>query len=191
MVKIRNFLSAYRKVILSLICFCGLAFFSGCQQSIFTIHTYDGEHLSEDKLAKITKEKREQTGWEKLLSIYPCSIGIKTFDNKNPRDYQKGFMVFAETLMVLPGTHTYGITFAGPGSVQAGLIPGLIAGVAEEMKYGRLGTEFTFNSEAGHEYIIRFKEETKPWKGVVSVSYWVEDVNSGEILVGEKPSEPD
>lgn len=186
LVEIRCVPKVYRSIILSLICCCCLMILSGCGPSFYTVHAYDGDHLSENKLAKIIMEKRDRTGWDKLFSAHPSSISMAAFDNKNPEDYEEGY-VFLEELMVLPGTHTYGITFKGPHATQAGIIPALIAAGMEGMKYGPLGTELTFESDAGHEYIIRFKEEIEFWKGVVSVSYWVEDVNSGEVVVGERP----
>lgn len=193
MVKIRYFPSAHHKVILSFVCFTFLIIVSGCQTCTTTVHAYDGEFLLGDQTARVTYEERERTGWDKLLSTHPSLIVIVTVDNKNFRDYVEGCIHIPKEIFVLPGPHSFGIRFRGPGGAQAGLIPALIAESAFEMKYGPLGTELEFNTEAGHEYKIRFKEKTEPWKGITSVKYWVEDVDSGEIVFGEKPPdlEPD
>jgi hypothetical protein len=163
--------------------------FTGCQRQVTTkVHMYEGPQLLDDQVAKLTCENREQTFWEVLFTFYPSSIHIKTVDGKDYEDFGEGTVIPLE-VFVLPGPHTFGIKFSGPRSLQAGAIPALIAHSAYELKYGPLGTELEFDTKAGHEYSIRFKEKMEQWKGITSVAYWVEDVNTGEIVAGEKPPE--
>jgi hypothetical protein len=186
MIEIKHILPAvYRNCILTLTYFGCLLTFTGCH-AITSVHLYEGPHLPQNQIAKVTVEVREQTGLDKLMSSYPSSIQIKTVDGKKPEDFEKGYVVPRE-VFVLPGPHTFGIKFWGPHSTTSGAIPALIIYSAEEHKYGPFGTKLEFNTEAGHEYKIRFKEITKPWKGIVDVKYWVEDVNSGQVVLGEKP----
>lgn len=185
MVTIRNFFLAYRTVILSFVSIVFLVIVSGCQ-STTTVHAYDGEPLLKEQIARITWEEREETFWHKVTSSYPCFIVVIEVDGKHFRDYVEGCIHVPEEVFVLPGYHTFGTKFGGSGAMQSGLIPALIIKSIEEKKYGPLGCELEFDVEAGHEYIIRFKEEEKPWKGIVSVAYWVEDVGTGEVITSMK-----
>ena len=123
-----------------------------------------------------------------IFSCHPSSIQIATVDGREPKEFVEGLYVVLEAY-VLPGPHDLGIRFHGPGGTTSGAIPALIVGMAEKAKYGPLGKELHFEAEAGHEYKICFKEHTEPWKGIVSVDYWIEDVSTGAVVMGQKPSE--
>lgn len=177
-----------RSVILGLFCFCSLLLFSGCQRTN-TIHVYEGEHFLEEQLASVTCEQKKQRTLNEFFSPVPGAICIAKVDNKRPFDYVEGFLEVPYKLLVLPGSHTYGLRFNVPGAPQVGIIPALIAGAGQKMQYGKFGTELDFVAEVGHEYVVKFKDERGSWKGVVSVSYWVEDVDSGEVVYGDKPAQ--
>ncbi len=181
---------AGRNIISGLICFCFLIAFTGCKVTT-SAHIYDGPPLPGDKIAKITVEKREATGMDKFMSCSPSSIMVVDVDGKDPTKYGKeeGTVIPLE-VFVLPGLHTFGVKFYGPSCGTSGAIPALAVALAAEHKYGPLGTSLQFNTEAGREYKIRFKEIEKPWKGIVDVNYWVEDVNAGQVILGKVPPPP-
>ena len=190
MVNTKRLSAAVRNIISNLICFCFLFAFTGCKM-ITSVHIYDGPPLSVDKIAKITVEDRKATGMDKLMSCYPSPILVVAVDDKDTKKYAKeeGYVIPLE-VFVLPGLHTFGVKFYGPSCGTSGAIPALAVALAKEHKYGPLGTSLQFNTESGREYRIRFKEREKPWKGIVDVNYWVEDVNSGQVILGEIPPPP-
>lgn len=168
-----------------LMCFVFLFFLTGCQIAT-SVHLYEGDPLPKDQTARVEIELRERSTLDTIFSCNPSSIQIQHVDGLKPKDFVDGPMVAWE-VFVLPGPHTFGIKFRGPNATQAGAIPALIAMGAEELKYGPLGTEITFDAQAGHSYLIRFLEKTEPWKGIVAVAYWVEDINDQVPIMGEKP----
>lgn len=187
--KVKQFSLMYCNWLLILVCLFVLVVLGGCQiQTV--VHFYDEPVLSPEQLAKVVPERREQSTAEKIFSCYPSHINIETVDGKKPQDFVKGPVVVFEAY-VLPGAHDFGIRFRGPGGSTAGAIPALLVAGVEEMKYGPFGRELHFDAQAGHEYMIHFKETSKAWKGIVAVDYWIEDVNSGEVVMGEKPAEPE
>ncbi len=190
MFDIKHRSAIYRNNTLILLSFGCLLFLAGCRGMTTSIHVYDGPPLSQDKIGKVAVEEREQTFADKVFSTYPSYILIVAVDDKNPEDFGQGKIVVPEEVFVLPGPHTFGIKFSGPGGTTAGVIPALLVRAAQEYKYGPFGTALQFNTDAGREYKIHFNEKTEAWKGVVDVKYWVEDVNSGQIILGEKPPAP-
>ncbi len=177
----------YRNNVLILLFLDCLLFLAGCRGVTTSVHVYDGEALAGDKIAKVTVEQREQTFSDKIFSFYPSRIFIMAVDDKNLEDFGQGKTVVAKEVFVLPGPHTFGIKFSGPGGTPAGVIPALLVYAAKEYKYGPFGTALRFNTDAGRKYEIHFNEKTEAWKGIVDVKYWVEDVNSGQIILGVKP----
>jgi hypothetical protein len=171
----------------SLVMLGGLFLFSGCHGIVTNVHCYDGPKLAKENISKVVVEEKEpESCWDTRYSII-----FQAVDGNDPEHFG-GWPTVACEVYVLPGPHTFGIKFLGGGSSGAGgAIGGLMEGLAKDLKYGPLGAELKFDTEAGREYMVHFKETTKPWRGVVEVKYWVEDVNSGKIIVGEKPTEAD
>jgi hypothetical protein len=201
MIAIERIFAAFRKSIFNLAC-CGfLLILLGCQHT-YQVHVYQGPHLSEDKLAKVTLEVRKQTFFETFATGGPYTISFETIDYHDPKKYGEG-VVIPKDVYVLPGSHRFRIIFRGPGvysgggdtsgGAAAGLVVGAMVGLADVMReefiYDHFNTVLRFEAAANHKYLIRFKETTKPWKGVVDVKYWVEDVNSCNIVLGEKPTD--
>ncbi|MDC4227326.1 MAG: hypothetical protein MPW15_24560 [Candidatus Manganitrophus sp.] len=150
-------------------------FLSGC--ATYT-KLYDGPELTKSEIAIIHTEEK---GFEYIFPIFlkpPERVLITIIDGKDLGGVLK--------VHLLPGTHRLQVRH---NSQNAGA--GVLVAVASEALHPRFEKELEFNAIANREYIIRFRVDTggslSPfgWKGV---DYWIEDLETNEVVSGTKPA---
>ena len=137
---------------------------SGCATKGETYKFYSGENLTADEVAKIIPFHEMN-----MIPIGRTDVYIIEIDGK----FTEHHNLAIPTYEVLPGEHKIklGFLLMRGGKEARGVDP----------KY------MVFTAKAGHKYITKGNFPKSISEGQAAISFWVEDIDTNEVVAGTRP----
>jgi hypothetical protein len=139
---------------------------SGCASKGETYKFYSGENRTADKLAKIVPFHEMTMSPMGRTSVYIIEIDGKTTEN---------YRWSIPTYEILPGEHKLKLGFS-------------LIRIGNTVRDVVVPEYMVFTAKSGHTYITKGNFPKTISEGQSVISFWLEDMNTKEVVAGTKPN---
>jgi hypothetical protein len=159
------------------ICFLGM-FAGGCATNESLVQVYAGPERPSSETVFLACDHKTF-----ITDVYGPAIRT-IWDSEDKVIWEGNSRAFR----LMPGVISFEIYYDNGNGCPSGAIAGAAAGFAHMMAAERTTSVIKTNFDAGREYIVRYKR-TGLFAWQWQVSYWIEDLQNGELIYGVRPED--